>query len=411
MNLCVGDIFKKDSNLKIITEEAIEVVTYFHRSDFFYSRLKDEQAAIYKGKYIALITPNDTCWNSHFYCFSSILKSKAALKNLMTKIEDGDDSSLYSFPTNIQENLSRRWICYYYTNWVNKTPLVILAELEQYRAEKNPFDQKTYNQFNNHLKFWNHVAGYTKELHLVAIKIFSISVASASVEWLFSKMGWIHTARRNRLMPDKVLKLCQLRDKLQRDHLNEALTKQEKKIRETNVAMQAQNTNLEISDNESVDLLSEEDIYEDTYNDIYVEDSYTKETNIENTNVEDTHFENSHIEDTHIENTYIEDIYIEELNKTNSGDIRNIDNWHYLVSKWIKLTDEDEINELVNNDSLNDNNANLDSFEDFGIMHSAEDHEDFGTTHPAEDCEAKWKLLDLFTDLLEQPAYLNLSIE
>ncbi|CAG8735847.1 16394_t:CDS:2, partial [Cetraspora pellucida] len=175
------------------------------RLNLFNKTVDDEQAAIYKEKYIALITPNDTHWNSHFYCFSNILKSKVALKS------------------------------------------------------------------------------------------------------------------------NKVLKLCQLRDKLLCNHLYEALTKQEKKIYKTNITMQAQNTNLEISDNEK--------------------------TNIENTNIKDIHFENSHIEDTHVKNTYIEDVYIDELNKTNS-----------------------KINELVNNDLLNDNNANLDSFEVFSTMHSAKNH-------------------------------------
>ncbi|CAG8720585.1 4994_t:CDS:2 [Cetraspora pellucida] len=210
----------------------------------------------------------------------------------MAKIENGNNSSLYSFPTNIQENLSS-------PDWWKKL----------------------------------------QELHNL-------------VEPYCAALNKLQTNGAQLYKSDKVLKLCQLRDKLQHNRLNEALTKQEKKICKTNIAMQAQNTNLEISDNESVDLLSKEDIY--------IEDSYTKETNIENTNVEDTHFENSHIEDTYVENTYIEDIYVEELNKTNSDSFEDFCIMH-----------------------------SAEDYEDFCIMHSAEDYEDFGTTHPAEDHKAK----------------------
>ncbi|CAG8778221.1 10070_t:CDS:2, partial [Racocetra fulgida] len=188
----------------------------------------------------------------------------------------GDDSILYSFPNNIQKIFQARI--------GGKKPLVILAELEQYCAEKNPFDQKTYKQFDNPLKFWNHVA--------------------------------------------------------------------------------------EISDNESFDLLSDENTYEDTY---------TEDTYVDDAHVEDAHIEDTYVEDTYVEdNTYVEDTYIEELNKSNSGDIQTVDNWRYLVSKWINLVDDEEINELVNNNPLDDDNTTLDSFKDLG------------TTHSAEDREAKW---------------------
>ncbi|CAG8667668.1 20788_t:CDS:2, partial [Dentiscutata erythropus] len=144
--------------------------------------------------------------------------------------------------------------------------------------------------------------------------------------------------------PDEIVESSST-NKLRTNHLNEALTRQEKKIHETNVATQAQNTNLEVSDNESFDL-SEKDTYEDTYKDIYAEDTYVKDTHVEDTHVEDTHVEDTHVEDTYVENTHIENIYVEELNKSNSGDIQNVNNWRHLVSKWIKLADEEEINEL-----------------------------------------------------------------
>ncbi|CAG8827615.1 24163_t:CDS:1, partial [Gigaspora margarita] len=94
---------------------------------------------------------------------------------------------------------------------------------------------------------------------------------------------------------DKVLKICQIRDKLRREHLKEALAKQKKTFHETNIVQQAQNTDLEN------------------------EEFFDIENEIFNTS---------------------EDMDIEELNKSNSedefknctGDIQSIENWRYLES-------------------------------------------------------------------------------
>ncbi|CAB4374332.1 unnamed protein product [Rhizophagus irregularis] len=57
---------------------------------------------------------------------------------------------------------------------------------------------------------------YSKELCKVAQRIFSITVSTASLERLFSTMGWYHSKQRNRLKSEKVLGLAQIRAHMQR---------------------------------------------------------------------------------------------------------------------------------------------------------------------------------------------------
>ncbi|CAG8650758.1 6738_t:CDS:2, partial [Gigaspora margarita] len=70
-----------------------------------YEHLHSEQAALYKS-YISFVSPNSTHWNSYYLCFASIIKSRAALKNLATKIEEENNNNLKDFPRNILFNIS-----------------------------------------------------------------------------------------------------------------------------------------------------------------------------------------------------------------------------------------------------------------------------------------------------------------
>jgi hypothetical protein len=93
-----------------------------------------------------------------------------------------------------------KWILYYYCAWFREEPIVLLAELEDYRSKKYPYTDSIAKQFkNNILGYWNFTKGYSKELYKVAQRIFSITVSTASLERLFSTMGWYHSKRRNRL--------------------------------------------------------------------------------------------------------------------------------------------------------------------------------------------------------------------
>jgi hypothetical protein len=92
------------------------------------------------------------------------------------------------------------WLCYYYKAWTSNKPTKLLSEFESYRVKKSPFNDETYEQFGEDiLAYWYYCSTTCKELGLVATKIFSVCVNSASVERLFSSMGFLHTPRRNRL--------------------------------------------------------------------------------------------------------------------------------------------------------------------------------------------------------------------
>jgi len=79
MNLIFGEIFKESNQYQRTSKEAIRIVCFFHKSPFFTGNLRDEQMHIY-NKYVALIVHGDMKWNSYYFCFHSISKSKSALK-------------------------------------------------------------------------------------------------------------------------------------------------------------------------------------------------------------------------------------------------------------------------------------------------------------------------------------------
>jgi len=92
------------------------------------------------------------------------------------------------------------WLDYYYKAWTFNKPTKLLAELESYRVKKSPFNNDTFEQFGEDiLAYWYYCSTMCKELGFVATKIFSICINSASVERLFSSMGFLYTSRRNRL--------------------------------------------------------------------------------------------------------------------------------------------------------------------------------------------------------------------
>ncbi|CAG8699500.1 2177_t:CDS:1, partial [Ambispora gerdemannii] len=92
------------------------------------------------------------------------------------------------------------YILYYYVAWFHQQPNSILRELELFHQKKSPFNITTSRQFgNNVIGYWNYCASCTKELGQVALQIHGICVNAASVERLWSSMGFIHSNRRNKL--------------------------------------------------------------------------------------------------------------------------------------------------------------------------------------------------------------------
>ena len=111
------------------------------------------------------------------------------------------------FKENIQ-NLNHvylsKWLIYYYEAWTNSKSKSILREYDNFRTKIYPFDDQTTNQFEDDvLKYWGFVLPLAKELEYVAQRIFGICINAASVERLWSNMGFLHTKRRNRLNVSK----------------------------------------------------------------------------------------------------------------------------------------------------------------------------------------------------------------
>ncbi|CAH1769955.1 15158_t:CDS:2, partial [Entrophospora sp. SA101] len=88
VNLCVGDIFKESDDFDVVANNACKIATYFTSKThtYFIGKLKDEQQLQYR-KYVNLIRPCETQWNSYFYCLTSILNTNEALKTLVARYE------------------------------------------------------------------------------------------------------------------------------------------------------------------------------------------------------------------------------------------------------------------------------------------------------------------------------------
>nr|CAG8472894.1 2529_t:CDS:2 [Entrophospora candida] len=75
--------FKESSSLVVSSEKAIQIIFSLNRSVYFMAELHDEQKFKH-NKYFALL-PCAICWNSHYHCYSSLLRVKFALKLLVSK--------------------------------------------------------------------------------------------------------------------------------------------------------------------------------------------------------------------------------------------------------------------------------------------------------------------------------------
>ncbi len=93
-----------------------------------------------------------------------------------------------------------QWLNYYYEIWYNIWPKSILLEFVKFKKEKYPFDPSSIEQFGDDIiSFWESCLGHAPELARFALHLYGICVNAASVERLWSTMGFIHTKRRNRL--------------------------------------------------------------------------------------------------------------------------------------------------------------------------------------------------------------------
>ncbi|CAG8851447.1 25553_t:CDS:1, partial [Racocetra persica] len=101
-------------------------------------------------------------------------------------------------------------------------------------------------------------------------------------------------------------------------------------------------------------------------------------------------------------------------NNIDTGDTRDndhietvncVDDWKVIVERWINLTEEED-------EHMQYNLASSDESESLTDLYEEEDevmHQDF-LIHPADNLEAKWKLTDIFADLLVQSDSIHLLL-
>ncbi|CAB4415052.1 unnamed protein product [Rhizophagus irregularis] len=312
---------------QIITKKLLEtsknttaIVKYFNASSKFTKDLRDEQKRIY-NKYITLIQPDQTRWNSYYFCYQSVFKNKRILKSLagrndfsdvtvVHEKEEGNNNNklmaskiisiidnpdfwinlvelkkifypycatlnllqkdkarlydvLYSFGYFMQctsecddddyremmtRRLERRW-----KTW--KQPLLILSfflhpsyKLQFFASDSklshinlNKWVQYYYIKWfeleQTPLDYWSFLSDSVPELSQIATKLFSICVNSASCEWLFSTMDFLHTKRRNKLHYSKVLWMAQIHGELQREKFIKSIILDDQLVNNNRIAV------------------------------------------------------------------------------------------------------------------------------------------------------------------------------
>ncbi|CAB4424904.1 unnamed protein product [Rhizophagus irregularis] len=249
--------------------------------------------------------------------------------------------------SNVNYSEFGKWLMYYYRAWSEKEPKCILSEFNDFRLAQYPFDLDTYRQFNNDIwRYWCFASVSTNELGFVACRIFSICVNAASVERLWSCMGFLQSKRRNRLMSNKALSMSKLRADITYSHRlynNPLITESIIDADDSNVNQDP--GNLDSINNPADNLVPAEE-----------------------NNSEGSDDEADEADELQLENEFGE----------------------YLQG-WVEMLDEEKNAESNENSDENDDNTNNSTVN----IHDV--------THPAVDANAKWVLKTLFKDNINLP--------
>ncbi|RGB42495.1 hypothetical protein C1646_750818 [Rhizophagus diaphanus] len=95
-NLCIADVFKSSLKLLETSKNTTAIIKYFNALLKFTKDLYNEQKKKY-NKYITLIQPGQTRWNSYYFCYQSVLKNKNDLSDVTVvheKEEGNNDNKL-----------------------------------------------------------------------------------------------------------------------------------------------------------------------------------------------------------------------------------------------------------------------------------------------------------------------------
>ncbi|POG56626.1 hypothetical protein GLOIN_2v1849217 [Rhizophagus irregularis DAOM 181602=DAOM 197198] len=134
---------------------------------------------------------------------------------ILIRLQKRWKSNYFTLPSRLQISYLHigKWLVYYYKAWTGKDPISILKEFDDFsQGTKYPFDDASISQFKNDIhRYWCWVRSAYPEIGTVVARIFGICVNAASVERLWSSIGFLHTKARNRLKFSRVLNMAKLK--------------------------------------------------------------------------------------------------------------------------------------------------------------------------------------------------------
>ncbi|PKY32163.1 hypothetical protein RhiirB3_450158 [Rhizophagus irregularis] len=243
LNIKLNAIVSDNTSAYAAAHKTITVAAYFKNANnsYFIGKLRDIQKKLYNKCY-SIVIPGKTRWNSHYYCFKSLVQFKQALQNLAIRhkrpqVGSSNTDELYLNSDFCQILLDNNWwktiellqdillpycsvlnklqcdkarlfellhaIGYFVQFWsqfsdpnlgyfnseLNNLSYTSLDKFEDFRKKVEPFNNETFEQFGNDVfKFWSFVEDEYSELGAVALKIFGIRVNAALVKRMWSSM-------------------------------------------------------------------------------------------------------------------------------------------------------------------------------------------------------------------------------
>ncbi|KAF8755047.1 hypothetical protein RHS01_05511 [Rhizoctonia solani] len=242
INLVVGDIMSLTSRLVDTADDAINIIKWMLNHLYLLGLFRQEQAQDGR-KPCSLALPVLTQWTSHFLLLNKLklyLEPLAIAANVSQAATTRLDHILVKLG---------RFVLHILKSWIQSKDLQVQNNLKLYKAfldyynSWNKFhpDQWDYKEQQamheqagkplNMIHVWLGLLAYKTpnsghhQLAHLAIHVLSIVANLAGCKQLFSKMGHIHTKRRNWLGYQKVFDTAVVRMDLKRKHADEGRTR------------------------------------------------------------------------------------------------------------------------------------------------------------------------------------------
>ncbi|CAJ0877912.1 3659_t:CDS:2, partial [Entrophospora sp. SA101] len=294
--------YNASRQFKNTSGNALKVSAYFKdaRHKYFIGQLRDIQKELY-SKYIQLALPCNTRWNSQHNCFKSLIATKNALRSLAIKFDPSSSTNtlkisheMYCIIMNesfwdellkldqilipycnilnkLQSDKARLYevlhcYAYLYQFWKSYSDELlasrILSRLEnRWSLWEQPLLILSWllHPFENNIhKYWCWVQDAYPEIGIVAARIFGICINAASVERLWSSMGFFHSKNQNRLEFTRVLEMAKLKAGITYNRLlqqelslsNKEINLEEQNSIEREMILEAESSNVNTNLNE-----------------------------------------------------------------------------------------------------------------------------------------------------------------